>query len=341
MLPHAVKSLPEIAEIEYPVVRVLFSGTLLETLLRSITADGSRLTLDPLIDAHQEKFSSFRAVDGARWVRNQIAHGTGLASPSRIRDAEVDFVAAIRKISEYCPPALRLAALGSVQAPAPPPAPPPIPIAPAASPNFVPPPPKAVFTPPSPPPQPKSSAGWFIFGGVFLIAAVAFFVYQQTGSAPIPAQHTFSPPTSPQPPISAPNAARAQNIIQIRPLPSPEIPPGETVRITTESGDVTTNNFFKTAVKIIESAVYIRDGQDYVIIYSSQNNEFGITLLATELSQAQSLQDTAEEGFVTALGITRTEACKLKVDVSVPGSYNREFGGQFYRLSFCPGWHHY
>ena len=74
MLPLGVKSLLEIAEMKDPVIRVLFLGILLETLLRSITSDGIRLTLDPLIDKHREKFSSFRAVDGARWVRNQIAH---------------------------------------------------------------------------------------------------------------------------------------------------------------------------------------------------------------------------------------------------------------------------
>lgn len=179
MLPPGTKSLTDIAKIPDPEVRIGLYGTLLEWVLKSLPAGGAVLqTLDTLIDCHRDKFRDFRSVDGARWVRNQLVHSTGNASPARIRTADADFDPIIRGLAEqYCSQDVRDAALG-LPKPAPPPVTPPKLVpdvhAPVVSTAI-----RPITLSPPPPPQPKSSAGWGILGGVFLALAVAFLVYEQ------------------------------------------------------------------------------------------------------------------------------------------------------------------
>src|SRR4051794_22063120 len=108
MLPPGTKSLSEIVEINDPAIRVILYGTLLEWVLKSFPSDAPvAQNLDSLIEHHSRKFASFGEVDGARWVRNQVVHGTSLASFDRIKRADAEFPLIIRRLAEqYCSPGL-------------------------------------------------------------------------------------------------------------------------------------------------------------------------------------------------------------------------------------------
>jgi|ERR1051326_690209 hypothetical protein len=121
----------------------------------------------------------------------------------------------------------------------------------------------------------------------------------------------------------------------IKPLPSPEIPQGTLITLSTKEGNVTVNNFFKSAVRIIETAVYLKDNSNYSIIYYSDKNQFMIALYASDSSQANNFRKQAENNLLNILGISQTNACKLSVDVEIPATYNQSLSNQNYHLSFC------
>jgi hypothetical protein len=196
MLPPTTKSLREIAEYKDAVVRVPLLGTLLEGLLKSITPYADGLSLDPLLDKHKEKFAKFRDVDAARWVRNQITHGSGRATTPQILEAEVGFEQAIRDILPHCSEQLRYEAVGKRE-PVSQPAPedPPVSTQPEPS-STAPDPPVAETLPrtsasgsaaplrPAPPSddgyQFKSARLWYALTGVFLFGSgVAYILRAQ------------------------------------------------------------------------------------------------------------------------------------------------------------------
>jgi len=124
--------------------------------------------------------------------------------------------------------------------------------------------------------------------------------------------------------------------INIKPLPSPTIPAGDTVNIVTAQGSLTVNNFYKKAEKIIETAVYLKNSPNYAIIYGSDSNQFLISLYATDASQANLYRSQAESEFINILGISKADACKLNMDVEVANSYDQALSNTNYGLSFCP-----
>lgn len=123
---------------------------------------------------------------------------------------------------------------------------------------------------------------------------------------------------------------------QIKPLPSPEKPQGDQFSITTGQGNVMVNNFFNSAEKIIETSVYLKDSQNYVIIYNSGTKQFLIVLYGMTVDENYNFRQTAEADFVKILGINQSDACKLPVDLEVSKSHDSNLSGTNYNLSFCP-----
>lgn len=123
----------------------------------------------------------------------------------------------------------------------------------------------------------------------------------------------------------------------VQPLPQPSVPAGYVVSIPTSQGNVLVKNFFATAVKTIETAVYVKDNPSYSIIYYSDSSKFTLALYATDASQAQLFRTQAEADFVGALGISQPQACELAVDEEVPNSYDESLANVNYGLSFCSG----
>jgi hypothetical protein len=86
-LPAGVKPPVEIAR--YPAAdQIVFQVTLLEYLLRRIDGGLTDTRLAELIAIHGSKFTcAEHEIHKARWVRNQIIHGTGKATFSDISRA--------------------------------------------------------------------------------------------------------------------------------------------------------------------------------------------------------------------------------------------------------------
>ena len=98
-LPYGVKTLAEIDNAQDPVLQIILLGILLEHLLRKVSSDGNGSTLEELIREHENDFSArTHEVHTARWVRNQIMHGSGRITQSHIDKANTVLKSAVRDI---------------------------------------------------------------------------------------------------------------------------------------------------------------------------------------------------------------------------------------------------
>ena len=98
-LPAGVKSLQEICN--YPIAdQRVYLVTLLEFLLRHLDGGSTDTRLRELITLHEDKFTcSQQAIHKARWVRNQLIHGTGKATPEDAILAAAELRQAIADVS--------------------------------------------------------------------------------------------------------------------------------------------------------------------------------------------------------------------------------------------------
>ena len=71
----------------------------------------------------------------------------------------------------------------------------------------------------------------------------------------------------------------------------------------------------------------------YQIVYFSMDQSFVISL--TE-SPWRDLRPQAEQAFLRALNISQSDACNLKVSVTIPYNVDPEYAGEDLGLSFCP-----
>ena len=115
--------------------------------------------------------------------------------------------------------------------------------------------------------------------------------------------------------------------------PAPTQPNGPTISIPTSQGsvqvpDVTQNPVFQT----IDTYDFKKSDQ-YEIVYFSQEKSFTITILAPP---AQQSRDAAEQAFLDTLAISKADACKLSVSLTVPYDVDPTLAGKDYGLSFCP-----
>jgi len=94
--------------------------------------------------------------------------------------------------------------------------------------------------------------------------------------------------------------------------PSITIPPGDTISIGTASGTITMNNFYNNAAYIDQAqrAVVIEQSSTYSIVYNIPDSSFTLDILG---AQSEATRQTAEKAFLSALGISQQNACKLSV----------------------------
>lgn len=120
---------------------------------------------------------------------------------------------------------------------------------------------------------------------------------------------------------------------------SPEAPQPNTtadkITISTSQGDVTINNIEKNPVKSIayDGSVLFRETSDYDMYFYPPDNGFVITLMNSDLEKTRS---EAENDFLGALGVSKDQACELKVTLNVPFDISQKAAGKNYGLSFCP-----
>jgi hypothetical protein len=112
------------------------------------------------------------------------------------------------------------------------------------------------------------------------------------------------------------------------------VPAGNTVTIGTPEGSVTTNNFYKSADYIAQDqqAVVVQQTSTFGIFYSVSDSSFVITVFGTPFETVRPMAETA---FLTQLGISQADACKLKVVEIAGGAFNSPDGGKSFPLAFC------
>lgn len=139
---------------------------------------------------------------------------------------------------------------------------------------------------------------------VSFVTLLFLFYLRTTSKAPVP------PPTTPTP---------------TRPLLN--LPTEKTIK----SSGVEINNPFLSPKKVTaQGDVLFENTPTYHIAYLAQFDEFLITIL---LEPFEENRQQAESQFLTKLGITKKEACSLKVTISPPKKEN-ELTPK-YKLSFC------
>ncbi len=111
--------------------------------------------------------------------------------------------------------------------------------------------------------------------------------------------------------------------------PAPTIPQTQVIEIS----GIPVNNFYKNAAEVnLNTDALITETSSYQIAYLAKFGEFLITVLGSPFPQARA---TAEQAFISKLGITKEQACQLTVFVSTPSYANPDYSGQKYNLSFC------
>lgn len=117
-----------------------------------------------------------------------------------------------------------------------------------------------------------------------------------------------------------------QNMSQISGGVDPSlIPPGGSITIGTAKGNVTTKNFYKTALGLVEGTDLVMvQNANYEIDYSSVDSSFAITMAP---NVPATMEVTAESDLLNTLGVSTADACRLSVLV-----YE---GSQARALSFC------
>lgn len=114
-------------------------------------------------------------------------------------------------------------------------------------------------------------------------------------------------------------------------------PTGPTFQIGTPQGSVTVNNIYKENDYITEDGqtIVVAQTSTYSIGYNVGDSGFIISL--TYIQPGMPLQDArsaAENAFLQALGISKSDACKLNVQEGVSFKASPYYG-QLMGLSFC------
>lgn len=162
---------------------------------------------------------------------------------------------------------------------------------------------------------------------VALIVTVVVFVIQNNNSANTSGDGIT---TGTLPPVSV---ATGTTGTQVPPM---TIPTSTTITLGTSHGSVTMNNFYQSAQTITQDgqAVIMENTGDYAITYNVPDSSFSIALFSMPL---QAARQAAESAFLSELGISKQDACKLTVYEGVPIGVSNQYPGESFPLSFCGG----
>jgi hypothetical protein len=109
------------------------------------------------------------------------------------------------------------------------------------------------------------------------------------------------------------------------------------LKITTkDGGSIIMKDFYQSPyTKILDpqNDASIKESIDYNIEFQPAIPRFFIGLQGNDLYTAR---ENAEQGFLDKLGITKEDACRIKVTLGVHYSVNERASGVNYGLSFCP-----
>jgi hypothetical protein len=114
----------------------------------------------------------------------------------------------------------------------------------------------------------------------------------------------------------------------------PDAPTGQTISLGTANGTVRVDNFYAASSTQVgeDGTLIIKQTSDYWFSYDPSDSSFWIAISGTPFA---AVQQAAEQDFLTTLGVSKADACKLDVSVGVPYSAGNPLDGQSLPLSFC------
>lgn len=111
-------------------------------------------------------------------------------------------------------------------------------------------------------------------------------------------------------------------------IPLTQTPQGKIV-----INDVVMDNFVETASRVDEANdVFFVDTSEYEIVYLTPFQQFLITIKQTPF---ESNRIRAEADLLRTLNISEADACKLNVQITMPGFVDEAYTGRIFPLSFC------
>lgn len=100
-----------------------------------------------------------------------------------------------------------------------------------------------------------------------------------------------------------------------------------------EISGIEVNDFYKESESAGElGEVLFVNKPEYNITYYPLDDAFLIIITRYPFDE---IRPSAEEEFLKALGINKTDACKLSVYITTPSFANPDRAGEVYELSFC------
>lgn len=140
----------------------------------------------------------------------------------------------------------------------------------------------------------------------------------------------------------APSAANSSEVISNNPstLSNTATAPfsfpakdADKMTLNTSAGDISANNIYKSPVENLSlNGVAFKDNPDYYMDFYPDSQGFTIIIYNPDF-QAARLK--AEQDFVSTLGITEDQACKLRVAETTPVQINSQSIVKNFGLSFC------
>jgi len=162
---------------------------------------------------------------------------------------------------------------------------------------------------------------------VVVLVVVAAFVYFGNSAAPAPASTENGNAST-----STATATSSGGVPASQALPG--APKESTLTIGTSQGSVVVKNFYLSNPKVdYDGNVLVAETQNYFISYDTSDSSFWIAITSEPFNTWRAL---AEADFISILGITQRDACKLSVSEGIPYDATNALSGKSFPLSFCP-----
>lgn len=183
--------------------------------------------------------------------------------------------------------------------------------------------------------------------GLMVLALIFFILTKPKNNQPINAPENnpaFQPSTQTNVPSNTSSSqtntqTNQQNQLPVVPINNtpPFVMPGsdsDKMTISTDSGSININNLYKNpAEKLSMDGVSFDKNSDHLLSFYPQHQGFIITITNPDIEKGRT---DAENAFLKDLGITKEQACSLRVTLNVPAYVNDAAAGRNYGLSFCP-----
>ena len=154
----------------------------------------------------------------------------------------------------------------------------------------------------------------FIIIGILIVIGITFLLYSLY-KKPI----TVNSPSTEQPSTDMPSIEDMKK-------------DGE-IELPTSEGSVSINNPYAEASTVVAGNAAVKETSEYAIVYLGDLKSFVITIYGKQMNGARR---QAEQAFLDSLGVSKDDACKLDVSLSIDKEADEDAAGQEFGLSFCP-----